>query len=125
MLCCRTAARQFLGSCIHRTPFFILEVIMPSMDVGVVPVAVVGSNSGRKAFSVRNASAAGQLIYIDNVRPGGLTVANAAHPLSVGESLHFLYDFDGPDIKLPWSGIASAAAGTLYFKEYGEHQGGK
>lgn len=97
---------------------------MSLVTIGTVPLAIVGRNSGRKSFSVRNASVGGQIIYIDNVLPGGLTVGNAGHPLSVGESLHFLADFDGPDIKLPWSGIASGAGAVLYFKEYAEGLGG-
>lgn len=96
---------------------------MPSMTVGTAPVAVLNRNSMRMSMSVRNASVGGQVIYIDNVVPGGMTVANAGHPLSVGESLNFLLEFDGPDIKGPWSAIASAAGATLYFKEYAERQG--
>ena len=96
---------------------------MPSMTVGTAPVAVLNRNSMRMSMSVRNASVGGQVIYIDNVTPGGMTVENAGHPLSVGESLNFLLEFDGPDIKGPWSAIASAAGGTLYYKEYAERQG--
>lgn len=96
---------------------------MPSMVVGTAAVLVMNRNSGRKSMSVRNASAGGQVVYIDNVRPEGLTVGNAGHPLSVGESLNFLLEFDGPDIKDPWSGIASAAGAVLYFKEYNEYVG--
>lgn len=96
---------------------------MPSITIGAATVLIVNRNSGRKAFSVRNNSAAGQVVYIDNSRPEGLTVLNAAHPLSVGESLHFLLEFDGPDIKLPWSGIADGAGALLYYKEYNEYPG--
>jgi hypothetical protein len=96
---------------------------MPSIPVGTAPVPVVGDNAARQAFSVRNASTAGQVIYIDNVKPDGLTTGNAAHPLSVGESLNFILMFDGPDIRQPWSAIASAGAATLYYKEYNERQG--
>lgn len=96
---------------------------MPSIPVGTAAVPVVGDNAARKSFSVRNYSAAGQVIFIDNVKPDGLTAGNAAHPLSVGESLNFILMFDGPDIKQPWSAIASAGAATLYFKEYNERLG--
>lgn len=96
---------------------------MPSMTVGTAPVAVLNRNSMRMSMSVRNASVGGQVIYIDNVTEGGMTVENAGHPLSVGESLNFLLAFDGPDIKGPWSAVASAAGGTLYYKEYAERQG--
>lgn len=96
---------------------------MSSITVGTAPVPVVGDNAARQAFSVRNASTAGQVIYVDNVKPDGLTVGNAAHPLSVGESLNFILMFDGPDIKQPWSAIASAGAATLYYKEYNERLG--
>lgn len=97
---------------------------MPSMPVGVASVPVVDRNSLRKSFSVRNASAAGQIIYIDNVVPGGMTVDNAGHVLAVGESLNFLILLDGPDIRGPWSAIASAGAATLYYKEYAERPDG-
>lgn len=96
---------------------------MPSIQVGAAPVLVVDRNAARKSFSVRNASTAGQIIYIDNVVPGGMTIGNAGHPLSVGESLNFLVFLDGPDIRGPWSAIASAGAATLYYKEYSERRG--
>jgi len=96
---------------------------MSSITVGVAPVAVMNRNSMRMSMSVRNASAGGQIIYVDNVVPGGMTIENAGHPLSVGESLNFLVEFDGLDIKGPWSAIASAAGATLYYKEYAERLG--
>lgn len=96
---------------------------MPSVTIGAAPALVMNRNSRRMSMSVRNASLAGQVIYIDNVAPGGMTVENAGHPLSVGESLNFILEFDGPDIRGPWSAIASAAAGVLYYKEYAERIG--
>jgi len=97
---------------------------MPSIPVGVTAVSIVGDNAARQSFSLRNYSAAGQVIFIDNVKPDGLTAGNAAHPLSVGESLNFILEFDGPDIKQPWSAIADVANALLYYKEYSERPGG-
>lgn len=96
---------------------------MPSVTIGTASALVMNRNSGRMSMSVRNTSAAGQIIYIDNVTPGGMTVENAGHPLSVGESLNFILEFDGPDIRGPWSAIASAGGATLYYKEYAERAG--
>lgn len=96
---------------------------MPSVTITTDPSLLVDRNSRRMSFSVRNASVGGQIIYIDNVGPGGMTVENAGHPLSVGESLNFILEFDGPDIRGPWSAIASAAGAVLYFKEYAERNG--
>lgn len=97
---------------------------MPSAVIGAASVLVMDRNSRRMSMSVRNASVGGQIIYIDNVTPGGMTIGNAGHPLAVGESLNFLIDFDGPDIRGPWSAIASAAGGVLYYKEYAQRNGG-
>lgn len=95
---------------------------MPSMVVGTDPIEVLNRNSGRMSLSVRNASLAGQLVYIDNVIPGGMTIANAGHPLAVGESLNFLLLLDGADIRGPWSAVSDAAGAVLYYKEYSEHR---
>lgn len=97
---------------------------MPSIPVGTAAISVVGDNAARQSFSVRNYSPAGQVIFVDNVKPDGLTAGNAAHPLSVGESLNFILVFDGPDIKQPWSAIADVAGAVLYYKEYNERPGG-
>lgn len=96
---------------------------MPSVVIGADSALVMNRNFGRMSMSVRNASVGGQIIYIDNVTPSGMTVENAGHPLAVGESLNFVLEFDGPDIRGPWSAIASAAGGVLYYKEYAQRSG--
>lgn len=96
---------------------------MPSVVIGAASALVMNRNAGRMSMTVRNASPGGQIIYIDNVMPGGMTVENAGHPLAVGELLNFILAFDGPDIRGPWSAIASAAGGVLYYKEYAERNG--
>jgi hypothetical protein len=87
---------------------------MPSIPVGTAPVPVVGDNAARQAFSVRNASTAGQVIYIDNVKPDGLTTGNAAHPLSVGESLNFSHGQRSPALGLLRCTIRSIMSGRGY-----------
>lgn len=90
---------------------------MTSETVGTTSVSVVNYNSGRQTVTFTNRSTAGQIIYLDNVRPEGLTTANAGYILSPGSSISFLLEFDGPDIQGPWSAIADAAGGLLYWKE--------
>jgi len=90
---------------------------MGSDAVGVAPVNTVNYNAGRKTITFTNRSTAGQIIYLDNVRPEGLTTLNAGYILSPGAAISFLLDQDGPDIQGPWSAIADAAGGLLYSKE--------
>lgn len=96
---------------------------MPALTVGTASVDVLPRNPARKTCAFKNVSTTGQLIYLDNTLSGGLTVANAGYPLAAGEGLIFMKEFDGKDILQPWSAIASAAGGVLYYKEMAEQEG--
>ena len=50
---------------------------MSSAAVGVTPVSIVDYNAGRKTITLTNRSTGGQIVYLDNVRPEGLTITNA------------------------------------------------
>lgn len=93
---------------------------MPQHIVGVAPGLLVGRNASRLTITFRNQSLAGQTLYIDNVRPEGLTVENAGYVLGVGDVIFVVKMFDGPDVILPWSAISDAANGVMYSKETAE-----
>lgn len=93
---------------------------MPSITIGTTPGDVLPRNPSRKTIAFKNVSTTGQIIYLDNSLAEGLTVANAGYPLASGEGLIFMKAFDGKDILQPWAAIASAAGGSLYYKEMAE-----
>jgi hypothetical protein len=93
---------------------------MPQVIIGVAPGLIVGPNAARKTITIRNNSAAAQIVFIDNTDPAGLVAANCGYILAVGEWLAFSSMIDGKDIKNPWSAIASAAGAVVNFKEMSE-----
>ena len=95
---------------------------MPQTVVGAAPLQILEQNAERKSLSFFNVSVGGQVIYIDNVRNEGMTVANAGYVLVPNGSLNLMTTFDGNDIKLQWAAIADGAGAILYHKELGEHE---
>lgn len=93
---------------------------MGLVTVGTTPAQAAPRNAARKTISMTNRSTGGQVIYLAKGQPSGLAIANAEYVLAVGESLHFLLLFDGPDIQDEWGAIASAAGATLYIGETSE-----
>lgn len=90
------------------------------ITIGTDAVRIVNRNSRRKSVTFTNLSAGGQLIYIDNVNPSGLTAGNAGYRLAPGGSISFITYFDGDDILQPFSGISSGAGAILAFKDLSE-----
>lgn len=95
---------------------------MSKIIIGSSSVEVLGSNVKRINASFNNQSEAGQSIYFDNVTKDGLTKENAGYVLAAGQSINFVLFFDGADIKLPWSFVASAADAILYYKEMTDYR---
>jgi hypothetical protein len=93
---------------------------MPQVIIGAAPGAIVGANAKRKTITIRNNSAAAQIVYVDTEAPAGLVAANCGYVLAAGEWLAFSTLLDGNDIKRPWSAIASAAGAVVVFKEMSE-----
>jgi len=95
---------------------------MPATTVGTTSVEILNRNAQRKSLTLFNVSVGGQIIYIDNVKPEGMTVENAGYVLVPNSSLNVMLFFDGEDIKLPWSAISDGAGAILYHKELGDHE---
>lgn len=93
------------------------------ITIGTDPLRVVNRNAARKSVTFTNLSAGGQLIYLDNVSPAGLTTGNAGYRLAPGGSISFILFFDGSDILQPFSAIASGAGAVLAFKDLSERGG--
>jgi hypothetical protein len=94
---------------------------MPQVIIGAAaPGGIVGSNAKRKTITIRNNSAAAQVVGFDNTDPAGLTLLNCGYIIAAGEWLAFSTFLDGKDIKNPWSAIASAAGAVVVFKEMSE-----
>jgi hypothetical protein len=96
---------------------------MALKTVNIAPGQVVSRNSARRTLSFTNRSGAGQVIYLTKGTYSGLATTNAEYVLSVGESLHFLLDWDGSDIQDEWGAMASADAATMYVGETSNRQG--
>ncbi|MCW4049027.1 MAG: hypothetical protein NWE89_04745 [Candidatus Bathyarchaeota archaeon] len=96
---------------------------MPQTVVGAAPLQILDRNSKRKSLTFFNVSVGGQVIYIDNVRNDGMTVANAGYVLVPNGSVSFMEFFDGSEIKLPWSAISDGAGAILYHKELADREG--
>ena len=96
---------------------------MPSQTIGTSSVAVVSASAGRRTITFSNISTSSQVIYLDNTEPSGMSVSSAGYPLAPGEKLSFIFEFDGPDMKLPWSAIADAPGAVLYVKELNDRFG--
>lgn len=94
---------------------------MPQVIIGAAGAgAIVGPNAKRKTITIRNNSAAAQIVGFDNTDPVGLTLVNCGYIIAAGEWLAFSTFLDGKDIKTPWSAIASAAGAIVVFKEMSE-----
>lgn len=91
--------------------------------VNIAPDQAAPRNAARKTLSFTNRSTAGQVIYLTKGPATGLSTSNAEYVLSVGESLHFLEMWDGPDIKDEWGAMASADAASLYVGETSQRPG--
>jgi hypothetical protein len=92
--------------------------------VMIAPGDVAVRCSNRLGISFTNRSSAGQIIYLVKGGSSGLTTNNAEYVLSVGESLHFLLEFDGSDIMDSWGAMASADSASLYVGETIKRPGG-
>lgn len=95
---------------------------MSKITIGAASVEVLGANVKRINASFNNQSEGGQSIYFDNVPKAGLTADNAGYVLAAGQSINFVLFFDGEDIKLPWSFVASGADAILYYKEMTQYR---
>lgn len=96
---------------------------MGQVSVGTSAVSVANRNAARRTISFTNRSTSGQIIHLTRGQSGGLTVSNSDYVLSVGESLHFVLAFDGPDIKDEWSAVSDGASGVLHVGETSERPG--
>lgn len=95
---------------------------MGSITIGTTPTDILGANIKRLNMSVNNQSPGTQIIYLENTRKSGLTADNSGYVLAPGQSLNFVHMFDGDDIRLPWSAVASAANAKLYVKEMTDYR---
>lgn len=87
---------------------------MPEVTVNTTPIALLPANYQRGMVYIRNNSLGGQIVYVAKVSPSGMAISNAEYTLVPGEAISLNLQNDGPDIRLPWSAIASIAGADVY-----------
>jgi hypothetical protein len=87
---------------------------MPEVTVGTTGTALLPANYHRGNVYIRNNSLGGQIVYVAKVRPDGMAISNAQYTLVPGEAITQDIKTDGPEIRLPWSAVASVAGADVY-----------